>query len=453
MVALGAAGCSDDSHPHRGATSSQTALKPVAVEVQEAVAKVWPEAPQIWPGTVLKDRRIILGDGGRARLISVDGVSDLSTADLSKKKIVIPHSGSSYVTWDGHPTVVMNVADPSYRSDAEMAQQSLSTTLFSAATDELYHAMEQKWKVLKKGSEQRGTEYPLAVTPRLYRAMLYNDLVAAYRDPRQRNRWLAGAAYWRSKWQKEFPDEAKRATALDIGEGAAGYFDAVATAMASGAARGDRAQIREKSQFRQLDQALDPGQVTLDGESTSLGGIAGLLLDETRKGWKPEITRTRQTPVDLLLAGVTPQAEPPSDALRRSIQDILSKLNTDLIPRLNPLVSAYQDKARPLLLIPMAASDGDLDAGGYYVAHGVPYAILARLNGTFRLPSGTIQAKEASVLAGLVGGHPYLIVPIGGAGDKSTVASNRVQLSSGTLTGSSQVTARRTDGREEYIAR
>ncbi|GAA4629231.1 hypothetical protein GCM10023196_049110 [Actinoallomurus vinaceus] len=453
MVALGAAGCSDDSHPNPGGTSSQTALKPVAVEVQEAVAKVWPDAPQIWPGTVLKDRKIILGDRGRARLISVDGVTDLSPAELAKKKIAIPRGGSSYATWDGHPAVVMNVSDPSYRSDAEMAGQSLSTTLFAAATDELYHATEQKWKAWKKGGELRGTEYPLAVMPRLYRAMLYNDLVAAYRDPRQRNQRLAGAAYWRSKWQKEFPDEAKRAAATDVGEGAAGYFDAVATAMAAGAGRGDQAEIRKRSQFRPLDQAIDPGQVTLDAESTALGGIAGLLLDETRKGWKQEVSRGRRTPVDLLLAGVSPVAEPPSDPLRRSIQDILSKLNTDLIPRLNPLVSAYHDKARPLLLIPMSAAEGDLDAGGYYVSHGVPYAILARLNGTFRLSGGTIEAKEASVLAGQIGGHPYLIVPMGAAGDKSTVASNRVQLSSGTLTGSSQVATRRTGGREEYVAR
>jgi hypothetical protein len=35
------------------------------------VAKVWPDAGRIWPGVVLKDRRIILGDGKTARLVTV----------------------------------------------------------------------------------------------------------------------------------------------------------------------------------------------------------------------------------------------------------------------------------------------------------------------------------------------------------------------------------------------
>jgi hypothetical protein len=344
----------------------------------------------------------------------------------------------------------MNAADPSYRSDAAAARMSLSATLFAAATDELYHATQQRWQAWKKGGELRGTEYPLAVTPRLYRAMLYNDLVAAYADPKQRNGRLAGAAYWRSMWQKEYADEAKRAAATDIGEGAAGYFGAVATAMAMGAKQDDPREIRKRSQLRPMDRTLDAGQVTVDGESTALGSVAGLLLDQTRKGWKREVTQGR-TPVDLLLSGVTPVAEQPSDSLRQSIQDVLSKLNTDLIPRLNPLVASYRNTAHPLLLIPMSTAQGDLDAGGYYLSRDVPYAILARLNGTFRLSSGTIEAKEASVLAGLVGGHSYLIMPIDR--DKSGVTANHVNLRGGAVTGSFQVSAHRAKGREELIAR
>ncbi|MFL6053068.1 MAG: hypothetical protein ACJ72W_09160 [Actinoallomurus sp.] len=144
VAALGAvAGCSGGSQKGHGPTSAVTALKPVSDEVQEDVARVWPQAPRIWPGTVLKDRRIILGDGGRARLISVEGVSDLNPSELRKRKIDIPRGGSSYTTWDGHPAVILNVADPSYREDAKAAGTSLSATLFGAATDELYHATQQ----------------------------------------------------------------------------------------------------------------------------------------------------------------------------------------------------------------------------------------------------------------------------------------------------------------------
>jgi hypothetical protein len=452
VAALGAvAGCSGGAHKAHGPTSAATALKPVSDEVQEAVARVWPQAPRIWPGTVLKDRRIILGDAGRARLISVDGVSDLGPTELRKRKIDIPRGGSSYATWDGHPAVIINLADPSYRTDAKASGTSLSATVFAAATDELYHATQQGWQGRKKGGEVRGTDFPLAVTPRLYRAMVYNDLVGAYMAPKQRNQELAGAAYWFSRWQKEFPQEAKRAATTDIGEGAAGYFGAVATAMAMGAKRDDPKEIRKRTELRPLDRSLDPAQITVDGESTALGGVAGLLLDQTRKDWKREVTQGRRTPVDLLLTGVTPVAEQPSDELRQSIQDILSKLNTDLIPRLNPLVTAYRDSSNPLLLVPMNSAVGDLDAGGYYLTREVPYAMLARLYGTFRLPSGTMEVKDASVLAGPVGGQSYLIVPLHGKKDR--VSAGRVELNSGPLTGSFQVSERRVGGREQLVAR
>ncbi|MCO5969597.1 hypothetical protein [Actinoallomurus soli] len=431
-----------------------TALKPVAAQVQDAAARVWPESSKIWPGTVLKDRRVILGDGTRARMVTVDGVTDLSPAELRKRKIDIPRGGSSYALWDGHPAVVLNVADPSYRTDSATSGMPLAATLFAAATDELFHATQQKWRAWKKGGgELRGTDFPLAVTPRLYRAMAYNDLVAAYTTPQQRSRRLAGAAYWWSRWQKEFPDEVKRAAVSDIGDGAAGYFGAVAMAMAMGAKRGDLAAIRKYTQLKPLDGTVDPGQVTLDGESTALGGVAGLLLDETRKDWKRQVTQGRRTPVDLLLTGVTPAAEPASDTLRQAIQNILSKLNTDLIPRVTPLVAAYRDTSHALVLVPMNTAEGDLDAGGYYVSREVPYEILARLNGTFRLPSGTLQAKEASVFVGTVGGRAYLIIPLGDAGTKGRESSNRVEFGGGTLTGSFQVSPRHADGREQLVAR
>lgn len=441
------AGCSSDSGRVPG-RSLNTALKPVAEEVHDAVARVWPDASKIWPGVVLKDRRIILGDGRDARLVSVDGVTRLSPQKLAAAKITMPGTGSSFAYWAGHPTVVMNIADPSYDADAQADNVSLANALFKAATDELFH--QQQGKAGQDGMRLRGTEFPLAVTPRLYRAMLYNDLLAAYRNPDQRARRLAGAAYWNDRWHKEYAAEAKRAAVTDAGEGAAGYFDAVATALAIGADRDDRNQMRRYVPLHELAQRLDMSQLSLDGEGAALGGVAGLLLDETRKGWKSQVTHGGRPPVDLLLGGVRPVAEQPSEQLRSSIQDVLAKENTDLIPRLDPLVSAYHDTAHALLLVPMASADGDLNAGGYYVARNVPYPLLARVSGTFRLSSGTLRADDASVLSGAIDGRSYLIVPLGPHG---TVSGDHVELSSGGLTGAFQVTPRSDHGRRELVAR
>jgi hypothetical protein len=442
------AGCSGGDREPATMTKA-TALAPVAKEIQHAVAKVWPESADIWPGTVLKDRVIILGDGKGTKLISVDGVTNLTPAKLAQKKVTMPATGSSFATWDGHPAVVINAADPSYAADAQAAHVGLSNALFQAATDEMFHAAQPRLGQARQ--ELRGTEFPLAVTPRLYRAMIYNDLLQAYLDPDRRKQWLGNAAYWKASWERAYPAEVKRAATTDVGEGAAGYFEGVATAMAMGADRDDRDEMRKHVAFEPLDKSLDPGQLTLDGEGAALGGVAGLLLDDTHKEWKKELTRGGKTPLNMLLQGVAPVPEQPSDGLRRSIQDVLAKRNSDLIPRLNPLVSAYQDKSRPLLMIPLNAATGDLDAGGYYTAREVPYAMLAGLSGTFRLPGGTLRANEASVLEGQVGGRPYLIVPIE---KKAQDGSRKVRLDTRALTGTVRVTAQSAaGGRQTLVAR
>jgi len=444
------AGCAGRSE--KAATISKaTALAPVATEVHGYVAKVWPQSARIWPGVVMKDRRIIVGDGKAARLITVEGVKNLSTADLARRKITIPPAGSLYTSWDGHPAVVINSADPAYADEAKAERASLSEIVFGAATDELFHSWQQRGKQQNE-RDLRGTEYPLAVTPRLYRAMLYDDVVAAYHDPGQKRARLANAAYWYSKWQKDYPDEARRAVSTDAAEGAAGYFDAISAAMVRGADRKDRDDLREHVAYAPLDQGLDPRHLTVDGEAAPLGALAGLLLDETKKPWQKQVQQGSQTPLALLLQGVAPVAEQPSDDLRQAIQDALAKQNSDLIPRFNPLVRSYNDKEHALLLVPLEAATGDLETGGYYTSKDVPYALLARLSGTFEFPTGRLRANEASVLTGTVGGRQYVIVPLDPERRKTRLADDRLRLDTGPLVGTFRVKAQKMHGREGLIA-
>ncbi|MDN3352320.1 hypothetical protein [Actinomadura sp. DC4] len=446
---LAVAGCAGHSEKPP-VVSKATAIAPVATEVHGYVAKVWPDAGRIWPGVVLKDRRIILGDGKDARLITVEGIKNLSAADLIQHKVVIPQSGSLYTTWDGHPAIVINAADPSYAEEAKSEHASLSEILYGAATDELFHSWQQRGR---PSTQMRGTEYPLAVTPRLYRAMLYDDVVVAYHDPNQRRQRLGNAAYWYGKWSKEYPDEAKRAVATDGAEGASGYFDAISAAMAQGADRKNRADIREHVAYQPLDQGgMDPRHLTVDGEAAPLGALAGLILDEEKKPWQKQMVQGGQTPVGLLLQGVPPTAEQPSDELRQAIQDALAKQNSDLIPRFNPLVRAYNDNGDKLLLIPLEAATGDLETGGYYTTKNVPYAMLARLTGTFEFPSGRLQAKEASVLTGTIDGRQYVIVPLDTEHKRTRVSDNRIRLDTGPLVGAFKVKTHRMHGRDGLVA-
>jgi hypothetical protein len=443
-------GCS--GHSQKTATVSKaTALAPVSNEVHGYVAKVWPEAGRIWPGVVMKDRRIILGDGKTARLITVEGVKNLSAADLAQRKLTIPPSGSLYTTWDGHPAVVINSADPSYADEAKAGRMSLSEVLFGAATDELFHSWQQRGRPPNQ-RQLRGTEYPLAVAPRLYRAMLYDDVLVAYKDPAQRRQRLQNAAYWYSRWQKEYAAEAQRAVPTDAAEGAAGYFDAVSAAMAQGADRKNLKQVREQVAYEPLDQGVDTRRLSVDGEAAPLGALAGLILDEMKKPWQKQVTQGGQTPVGVLLQGVPPVAERPSDDLRQVIQDELAKQNSDLIPRFNPLVRAYNNSSDALLLVPLETATGDLETGGYYTTKNVPYAMLARLSGTFQFPTGTLRAKEASVLTGAVGGRQYVIVPLDPSHKRTRLADDRLKLDTGPLTGTFRVKPQKLEGRESLVA-
>jgi hypothetical protein len=444
------AGCAGHSHKTH-AISKATAVVPVSNEIHNYVSKVWPDAGRIWPGVVLKDRRIIIGDGKVARLVTVEGVKNLSAADLTQHKVTIPASGSLYTNWDGHPAVVINSADPSYADEAKAEHASLSQILFGAATDELFHSWQQRGKPLDQHA-LRGTEYPLAVTPRLYRAMVYDDVVAAYHDPQQKRQRLANAAYWYSRWQKEYPDEAKRAAVTDAAEGAAGYFDAVAAAMAEGADRKDPGSLRDHVSYAPLDQSLDPQRLTVDGEAAPLGALAGLLLDESKKPWQRQVTQGGQTPLGLLMQGVAPVAEQPSDDLRQGIQDALAKQNSDLIPRFNPLVRAFNDHGDKLLLVPLESAIGDLDTGGYYTTKDVPYAMLARLTGTFQFPSGKLKANEASVLTGAIHGRQYVIVPLDTEHKNTRLSDDRLRLDTGPLVGTFRVKAQKMAGRDGLVA-
>jgi hypothetical protein len=451
---LAASGCAD--HSHQAPTISKaTAVAPVATEMQRFVAKVWPDSARIWPGVVLKDRRIVIGDGRTARLITVEGVKNLGAADLTRHQVEIPPSGSLYTNWDGHPAVVINSADPSYAQEAKDERASLSEILFGAATDELFHSWQQRGRPLN-GYAMRGTEYPLAVTPRLYRAMIYEDLVAAVHDSKQKQQRLANAAYWYGKWQKSFADEAKRAVPTDASEGAAGYFDAVAAAMVRGADRKKPEELREHVGYQSLEQGMDLRRLSVDGEAAPLGALAGLLLDGRPEKphavpWQRQVA-AGQTPLNLLLQGVAPVPEQPSDGLRQAIQDELAKQNSDLIPRFNPLVRSYNDSGDALLLVPLETATGDLETGGYYTTKNVPYTMLSRLSGTFRFPSGRLTAKEASVLTGTVGGHQYVIVPFDPGRAKTKLSDDRLNLRTSGLRGTFKVRPHKLNGREGLIA-
>ncbi|MEG1584375.1 MAG: glycosyltransferase, partial [Anaerovorax sp.] len=85
--------------------------------------------------------------------------------------------------------------------------------IYDVAVHEMYHFygdnMEKYDEVVKDGANnnERYTAFPKEVMPRVYRKMIYDNLVLAYENPTDEKIYLGKAKYWNEKWGKEYLDE------------------------------------------------------------------------------------------------------------------------------------------------------------------------------------------------------------------------------------------------------
>lgn len=428
LVAIGVAGCGGSGAPTAVSQSPASVLAATADRVHGEVAKVWPQTDQIWPGVNFGERTLILTNGTDAWAIRTSGSTPV--------KMAVPVGGVAVSSWQGHPAVVVSsaVKDP-----------------FLTGTDAMFRAAK-----LPKNGDEAAPDYPLETAPRLDRTMLYDALVEAYRTPGDRPADLAAAAYWNSRWMKDAPDEASRSLATDRIEGTDGYFDGVVESIAAVADNGDAEARRVQTVGVDYPSEVNAGDKLVGGvtdaavgvvgdnqigEARAVNAVAAMNLDETHPGWKSTVWTGARSPLSMLLAGVAPAPQQPAPGLARAVNDEVASQNSNLIPRLDPIIAAYRDD--PLVLIPAT-----IDAPQYHSSQ-TPYPLVDRLNGRFATKTGSATAQQATALTTVISGTRYLIVPI----SPDNVAKDRVTLSTSGFTGTFQVRpATAPDGHQELMA-
>ncbi|WP_143041448.1 hypothetical protein [Streptomyces indicus] len=425
FVSLAATACAGSASTNHEATAtgSSGSLKELAAAVQAEIAKVWPHTGRIWPGMDFSDHSLLISDGASAFAVSATSSRQVPLRKLKEQRISVPLAGGfDVVTWQGKKSLIIHPdegaaaerlgQDPTGLTSADMASY-----VFELATHEQFHPYVQQggshpWPSLRKAEAQGGGRdetYPLATEPRIHRAMIYNSLLAGYKEPAEREKHLAAAAYWNSAWAGKFPDEARDLLATDLLEGTAKYVEKTAVGMAHASDPTDATQVHEY-----LSSVLKPMKIASKGvEPYAIGAAALLNADAMGLDVKKTLITEPVTPLSLVLNDVnpSPQEEAPDDVVR-GITDSVAKANKELAGQIEPFVAAVQDKDTTVLMLPVDKLSGSVGGKGFYTTEALPISITPEARATFSLPSGTVTLN--GITAGQLdqNGTGYFAIPL-----------------------------------------
>jgi hypothetical protein len=456
---LAGAGCGISN----SAASEATSLEDLAVEVQEHVATVWPRTGQLWPGVDFSDHVLLLSDGKATWAIDKDGHRPISMADLADKDVTIPKAGFDMLSWEGRNAVIIPAPsveqnrqrrrDPTGLSSADPAMY-----VFELATHEQFHTYfqledsKQPWASLEKMEEQddgggRFDQYPLQAKPRLYRAMVYNSLLAAYQNPGKRDEHLSAAAYWQDTWARNYPDEAKSQAPTELLEGTAKYFEKAAVAMA---AAEDPQNAYERHDY--LAHTLKPMAVPFKAFEPYAIGVGALLNADQGElvDLQNRLADQPVTPLSQVLQGVKPTKQATPEDIEKSITDATAEKNETLSRQIDPFVTGMLDSKSWVLMMPADTLRGTLNASGLYTTKALPIPIFPNAALSFKLKTGQLELDDVTTGQDDRGEDSYFIVPLDPNGQGTTLSGNTLRLDTGHVTGTFTVSLR-TERGQRYL--
>ncbi|MFZ3475807.1 hypothetical protein ACODT3_40595 [Streptomyces sp. 4.24] len=398
---------------------------------------------------------VILAEGEDARILTMKGIVHATKEELKKKGVEIPEQEFRPAVLDGQRAIVMNTAPSNYdRSD---------DFWFDLATHEGFHWYEQygneggtPWPGLSGRQGGLYENWPLINEARVSRAMTYNALAAVYRHPKEAEKYLAAAAYWRDQWKQHAPNEEEMITRIDIVEGTAKYVENVVGAIArSGDESGRRDRLLE---LHRPYGKFEP----LTGESYSIGTAAGVVLDAMVKGtirtkgnpgdWQNDIVTGRHTPLQRVLVGIAPHRESESDELHeqfKAAQEIVAKEYKMVADRDGPGVRAaiagYDDRSHPIIKIDLGLVAIAEYALATYRVSGISMLLQGIEKGSLKTGTGSLELAGAR---GFQDSSWNLQIPLDPAHIK--IDGEHLEITSCTIKGSLAVETTVSEGRTVY---
>lgn len=261
-------------------------------------------AERIWPGYDLKNLNVVLIDKNSEESLAIS-VKENKIFNINKSALPEVATQSLYAYFSINEQNWMSINTEEY-VNKKTTQDMLILQTFKLAIHESFHETTQDSWI--RAAKKRGTLVPIKWEPRYYRAMIYHNLVSAYKDKINSKLSLQRAKYWYEKWLTEYPEEAQATT--DANEGTARYSDIMAAAVAT---LGCTAKEDDLNSFITLNlsklmgkEAILNGYLfTLDGEGYHIGALASLILrrDQTHPDWQT-LTAQGQTPLAILMKNI-----------------------------------------------------------------------------------------------------------------------------------------------------
>lgn len=219
---------------------------------------------------------------------------------------------------------------------------------------EAFHAFGQDgWP---RPETSRAGDYPLKWEPRYLRGQILSALHAALSDEAK----LRAAKYWSERYRAEHGDELASIRAVDVTEGTARYAEVVTAWLAREGCSVTEAELRSIA-IKELG-LFAPLWLRVSGESYALGAVSGLLLRaHGAAGWQARVA-SGVPPTEILLEGVTPEAQPEDEARMESLRSAFAPENERIALSLGSFMAAYADRAAIRLAVPRAWGAGSFAA-------------------------------------------------------------------------------------------
>lgn len=265
--------------------------------------------------------------------------------------------------------------------------------IYEVATHELYHLYHdpiENYQLLEGEEVERYTVFPKDALPRVYRKMIYDNLVLAYENPTEESLYLGKAKYWNEIWKVEYSSEYNQSKVIDIAEGKARYIQNM---LCVDLENDPDISSTIKSMMIKDHNPFD----SIDSESYELGYLSGVILDRINPNWKSEISENPERPLELLLENIESIKDEDKvfTSILKKAEKETAKENKIIKSKLSDIDLAQQSIDVPFLRI-----SGDFMNGSFKTSDFIGYddsVISLNFSAGFQSGKEKIELKDVSV--------------------------------------------------------
>lgn len=371
--------------------------------LHQEITTNWPSMNKVWPGLDYDNMNLVLfnlGEDGEVQEAYLLNTKTMRKLDEKEYQSLTPPNPGGYaeIKFEGKKGLSMSVDQETMKD-----KKALDTT-YRIATHEPVHFYYQGEAEFDPNSD-RSQAFPVDKTPRIYRNMLYHNLVLAYEKEGQEQEYLGKAKYWLEKWKSSFPQEYKEIHSTDIIEAPARYIDNFGTFIGKATTKEALAQEGNKN--------ISRGKVFIssDDESYELGYVAALILDQKNPDWKANYYRQKMSIDEILLKDVAQVSEPVNSDIEARITKEVNTYNEKVGTEIQDIVKAHQDKNIPYLKLDITESTSSMSSTGI-IRYGKEQVAVNYVN-SFKVDNKAVEVNKTNVYdIGDPNGNLLIMIPL-----------------------------------------